>query len=286
MALLDVFVGAPQSKYAGLAIVAALLVVAIAMLFGKDSLPLGQKFVAILMMFLVALPGLLLSLFQLTCLVTGAGMGPGKGMGSKWWCGAYAWLGTIIVFLYALVIIAVAVMSMVKGGDVMSDLAVMDAEMFAAANKAAKEHFEDSMTQEEAMKKMAEEDASGALPPPEEVVEMFTDQAVKKEMMKKGLTAEQFENMKQDIMSPEVPAIVKKMLLEKFVDAKKEAVAADVMADPKKKETVAEMFADMKADAKKKMEKFADMKAGAMKAEAVEPAEPETFTSCGAPLHF
>ena len=142
MALLDIFIGVPQSKYAGLAIVVAMLSVAVAMLMGKDSVPMGQKFIAILMMFLVALPGLLLSLFQLTCLVTGSG----KGTGNKtWWCGAYAWIGTILSFLYALVIVAVAVLAITRGTDIQGELSAMNVEMFAdakmAAEKAAKEYF-------------------------------------------------------------------------------------------------------------------------------------------------
>lgn len=135
MALLDVFFGVPQSKYAGLAIIASLLAVAVAILFGKDTVPMGQKFASILLMFLIALPGLLLTLFQLTCLVTGVDGG------KKWWCGVYAWIGTVLLFLYALVVVVVAVLAISKGSDVVADLTAL--EQFEAeqkkdeANKAA-----------------------------------------------------------------------------------------------------------------------------------------------------
>ena len=166
MALLDVFIGVPQSKYAGLAIVVALLSVAVAMLMGKDSVPMGQKFIAILMMFLVALPGLLLSLFQLTCLVTGSG----KGTGNKtWWCGAYAWIGTILSFLYALVIVAVAILAITRGTDIQGELSAMNVEMFEdakkAAEKAAAEYFAEANAVEEP-KSADMPPMEGEMPPP------------------------------------------------------------------------------------------------------------------------
>jgi hypothetical protein len=136
MALLDVFIGVPQSKYAAIAVLTALIVVAVAILFGKETVPMGQKFVSILLMFLVAFPGLLLALFQLTCLVTGTG-------GNKWWCGVYAWIGTVLMFLYAVIIVVVAVMSMSKGTDVITDLSSMEqfqAEM-EQANTEARKYF-------------------------------------------------------------------------------------------------------------------------------------------------
>jgi ABC-type spermidine/putrescine transport system permease subunit II len=80
MALLDLFIGTPQSKYAATAIMAAILVVALAILFGKEKLPIGQKFLFILIMFIVALPSVLLGLFQLTCIVTGSGY-----KNKRWW---------------------------------------------------------------------------------------------------------------------------------------------------------------------------------------------------------
>lgn len=136
--LKDAFVGVPQSKYAGMAILVALLSVAVAMLVGKDSLPLGQKFLVIVLMFLIALPGLLLSLFQLTCLVTGA-------TPKSKWCGWYAWIGTAIAFIYSLVIVTVAVLSIMKGTDVQTEMSAMGVEGFEAEKKeadaAAAEYF-------------------------------------------------------------------------------------------------------------------------------------------------
>jgi len=136
MAFLDYFMGSAQSKYAAVAMVASLIVVAVAMLFGKDVVPLGQKFVAILVMFLFALPGLALALFQLTCLVTGT-------KGNKMHpCGLYAWIGSVLMIVYAAIVIMIALMAMMKGTDVSADLAAMDAFQ---AKKVAESYFTGGM---------------------------------------------------------------------------------------------------------------------------------------------
>lgn len=137
--MLNIFLGVPQSKYAAMAILFALLAVSIAILFGRDPVPLGQKFMFIVLMFVLALPGLLLTLFQLTCMVTGAGM-----RNQRWWCSAYAWIGTILIILYAMVLVVVAVMSLVNKTDVKKDLIAMDsfANNSDTANVVAKEYFE------------------------------------------------------------------------------------------------------------------------------------------------
>lgn len=136
--MLNIFVGVPQSKYAAMAILFALFAVSVAILFGRDPVPMSQKFMFIVLMFVLALPGLLLTLFQLTCMVTGSGM-----RNQRWWCSAYAWIGTILIVLYAVVLVVVAVMSLVNKTDVKKDLMALDAfsNNSDAANMVAKEYF-------------------------------------------------------------------------------------------------------------------------------------------------
>ena len=124
MAFLDIFVGAPQSKYTATAIIAAILVVSIAILFGKEDIPMGQKFSFILVVFLVSLPSIVLTLFQMTCLVTGSSKHP--------WCGWYAWLISAMLIVYCVLIIAIAVISFASGADVRKELQL------------SQENFEDS----------------------------------------------------------------------------------------------------------------------------------------------
>jgi hypothetical protein len=254
MAILDIFIGAPQSKYAALAITVALLSVAVAMLVGKDSLPLGQKFIAILLMFFVALPGLLLSLFQLTCLVTGTGYG-----NKKWWCGAYAWIGTIIAFLYALVIVAIAVISITKGSSVEAELAVAGAEGFSDMKEAA-----------EAARKMADKAAK----------EYFADAAPMPDMPAGDVPLKTEEEKKMEESMKRAAAEQSKMGAEGSVPAV--APEGTISTMPAEEVVIAEGFMTAPG-VKKAAEGFYSY---AQKTAEIAPSMPETFTSCGAPLAF
>jgi hypothetical protein len=141
MSLLNIFVGAPQSKYAAIAIVVALIFVAFAMLFGKEQVPVGQKFLFVLVMFIVALPTVLMTLFQLTCLVTGAGI-----KNQRWWCAAYAWIGTIFIILYSVIVVVVGIAALMNGSNVLSDINNMMTfeQMEDLANQQAAEYFQSS----------------------------------------------------------------------------------------------------------------------------------------------
>jgi hypothetical protein len=136
MGLQQIFVGVPQSKYAALAILVAILAVSISVLFGKESMPLSQKIGAILLLILVTLPGILYSLFQLTCLVTGAGVN-----NKRWWCAVYAWLISALLIVYSVLLIAIAILSIFSGKNIahkskQHNIENFDANM-AMANKVA-----------------------------------------------------------------------------------------------------------------------------------------------------
>ena len=103
----SVFVGVPQSRYAALAILLAIIVVSLVILFSKDTIPVGQKLGFVFLVFLVSLPGIALSLFQLTCIVTGAGF-----KNKRWWCSSYAWIISAMMIFYAILLIFAAVTSL------------------------------------------------------------------------------------------------------------------------------------------------------------------------------
>ena len=105
--LSSIFVGVPQSRYAALAILIAIVVVALTIIFGDSPVPMSQKFGFVLMVFLISLPGLALSLFQLTCIVTGAGAN-----GKNWWCSVYSWVLSAIMIFYAVLLVIAAIMSL------------------------------------------------------------------------------------------------------------------------------------------------------------------------------
>lgn len=105
--LSSIFFGVPQSRYAAIAILIAIIVVSLVIVFGKDSIPMSQKFGFVLLITLISLPSLAMSLFQITCLVTGAGF-----KNQRPWCGLYAWLLSAIMIFYSIVLVVAAVMSL------------------------------------------------------------------------------------------------------------------------------------------------------------------------------
>lgn len=133
MALMDIFVGVPQSKYAGIAVLLSLLAVSVGILIGRDPMPMSQKFAFVLLIFLVSLPGLLLTLFQLTCMVTGSQKG-------AWWCGWYSWFVSILMIIYSVLLVTVAVMSLASSGKVLDDITRADMEAFQAAAEESVDH--------------------------------------------------------------------------------------------------------------------------------------------------
>jgi hypothetical protein len=132
MGLKNIFMGAPQSKYAASAIILALICVSVSILFGKESMPLGQKIGAILLLVLVSVPGVLYSLFQITCLETGAGL-----RNQRWWCSLYAWLITAVLIVYCVLLIAVAILSVFTSKRLSQDVEKFtDANFTTAVNNA------------------------------------------------------------------------------------------------------------------------------------------------------
>ena len=111
MKLVDAFIGTSQSKIAGIAILVAILIVSISVLFSKEKIPVGQKIGIALLIFLVSIPSILYTLFQMTCIVTGSG---GEGLeGETWWCAIYAWALVAIIIIYAILVIVLTIMSLV-----------------------------------------------------------------------------------------------------------------------------------------------------------------------------
>lgn len=139
MSFLNAFIGVPQSRYAAFAVLTAILVVSLTILFGNEAVPLSQKFAFIFMLFLVSLPGILLSLFQLTCIVVGAGV-----KNQRPWCSIYAWIISILLIVYCALLIVLAVVALTGKSKAMGEVAMADAEKFVGSNP--------SMTMDEANK--------------------------------------------------------------------------------------------------------------------------------------
>jgi membrane protein implicated in regulation of membrane protease activity len=136
--LSSVFFGVPQSRFAAIAILVAVLVVSFVILFGKGTIPMSQKFGFVLLVVLVSLPSLAMSLFQITCLVTGAGL-----KDQRPWCGWYAWLLSAIMIAYAVLLVASAVMSLVAPKEGFEDGPVSIEGKKNLANKVTAQEFVD-----------------------------------------------------------------------------------------------------------------------------------------------
>lgn len=142
MAFSDHFVGVAQSRWAGYAILAAIIAVSLAILFGKEEIPLGNRVMVIVVMFLMALPTIVLVLFQINCLVNGTSKAP--------YCGWYAWLVAAVTILYCILLIIVAVTA--KAYEQKAEkftVSFEEANRIAGGLMSAMEGFEDVATPEE-----------------------------------------------------------------------------------------------------------------------------------------
>jgi len=154
--LASVFIGVPQSRYAALAVLLAMVAVALSVVFGKDPIPMSQKFWLVIMVFLVSLPSLAMSLFQLTCLVTGAGF-----KNQRWWCSGYAWILSALVIFYCALLIIAAIMSATNAGKEGFSAAPkkkLEEGFSTVPKKKLQEGFEEMMKKKEGFEEIKKED--------------------------------------------------------------------------------------------------------------------------------
>ena len=98
--LMKAIVGSTQSKYVAWAISITVLVLCVSILVMQTDVPIGKRLLGVLFMVLITVPGVVLSLIELTCLVTG---GSWK---TNWWCWLLAWIIAVIVIVWCIIIIA------------------------------------------------------------------------------------------------------------------------------------------------------------------------------------
>lgn len=102
--LKQVFTGTPQSSYAGLAIVVAIVAICLNILLNNNDLSVGEKLVMIITMVVLALPAILLSLFELTCI--------SNNNVKHSLCGIYGWVISILIIVYCILVVFMALSSM------------------------------------------------------------------------------------------------------------------------------------------------------------------------------
>jgi len=100
------FFGSEQSKYAGIALFGTIFVLCLAILFSSSKIPIDQRLAFVIFILLVAIPSILMSLFELTCIVTGGNIK------YRWWCWLLAWVIAVVIILYCIMVVVSLIMSM------------------------------------------------------------------------------------------------------------------------------------------------------------------------------
>ena len=70
----DIFFGSEQSKYAGIALFMTIMILCVIILFSSSRIPIGDRFMFVLFILIISVPSILMSLFELTCIVTGGNL--------------------------------------------------------------------------------------------------------------------------------------------------------------------------------------------------------------------
>ncbi len=105
MSVFDYFIGTTQSMFASIAMITTILVICLAILFMNTDVPLGTRFGIVFFVLLISIFPIAISLFELTCIVTG-------GKNTKYnLCNYYAWFVTFIIFIYAFILILMVISS-------------------------------------------------------------------------------------------------------------------------------------------------------------------------------
>ena len=103
--LVNAVIGSTQSKYAAMILSITVFLLCMSILFMESDYTFGKKLFAILLILLMLLPGLILTLVEITCIVTG------EQNGKNWWCSLLAWVIAIFIFIYCLMILVTSVNS-------------------------------------------------------------------------------------------------------------------------------------------------------------------------------
>ena len=148
------FFGSEQSKYAGIALFGTIFVLCLAILFSSSKIPIDQRLAFVIFIIIVSIPSILMSLFELTCIVTGGNMN------TRWWCWLLAWVISVVIILYCLMIILSLLMSM-SSFEIANQRADNNSENNKIDSKTADEYAKNVIKQYEDEKAM--EDSNTAV---------------------------------------------------------------------------------------------------------------------------
>lgn len=106
MGFYDAFFGSDQSLYTAYSIIAAIIAICLTILLTATDVPIGNRILIVLFVIITLIPSIFLTLFELTCIVTG-GTEP-----NRWWCHAFAWILAAFIIIYCIVVIIVSLISL------------------------------------------------------------------------------------------------------------------------------------------------------------------------------
>jgi len=106
MGFYDAFFGSDQSQYTAYAIVAAIIAICITILLTATDIPVSNRLLIVFFVIISLIPSIFLTLFELTCIVTG-GTEP-----NKWWCYVFAWILAAFIIIYCIFIVIISLISL------------------------------------------------------------------------------------------------------------------------------------------------------------------------------
>jgi len=116
MAFYDAFFGSDQSLYTAYAIIAAIIAICVTILLTATDVSVGNRILIVLFVIVTLVPSIFLTLFELTCIVTG-GTEP-----NRWWCYAFAWVLAAFIIIYCIFVVIVSLISLFTYNNAIDNL--------------------------------------------------------------------------------------------------------------------------------------------------------------------
>lgn len=141
--MIEYLIGSAQSRYAGIAIFFAILAICIAILFTNTDISIGNRIGVVIFVILMSIFPVMISLFELTCIVTGAGNKPYN------LCNMFAWFIAAIIIIYCFILIIMTITSMFTYKKALTKVTVT--ENFNKVSPEDAHHIAQNMLQEAKM---------------------------------------------------------------------------------------------------------------------------------------
>jgi uncharacterized membrane protein len=106
MGFYDAFFGSDQSLYTAYAIITAIIAICITILLTATDVSVGNRILIVLFVIVTLIPSIFLTLFEITCMVTG-GTEP-----NRWWCYAFAWVLAAFIIIYCVFVVIISLISL------------------------------------------------------------------------------------------------------------------------------------------------------------------------------